>query len=488
MDFIYEYLAPMTELLISLLLFSVFSWGTILVLRKIGMWDKPMRLLFAFVLVTHLAGALFVYYANFYAPLETQGDQPRYQGVAVRVAEDFRQGNFSLEAIAEHQNVSAISNWYPVMLAVFYALLIPSQVLGIIISVWLAIIGVFLVCGIARELGASNRAASLAGFAAALYPTYGYLGGLILKDVLVVPLVLLGTLLLVKMIKRFSWTQFLLLYMALFALIHLRFYIGFIVMYAFVFVWPFFLGFTLKKKLSYGFFAIVLIGTIPMFLGHGYFGIKSIRDYTSSEIIVLYRESAYVPINLSSIPAENPPNTPPSTPPSTPPDTPPDTPPSTPSDNPSSAPPDNLPNIPPDKPYKGPDATVVVKAELDRPLLFIRNSFVSFFYVLLGPFPWHLKLPRHMFTLVETIPWAVMFAFIVRSIVLSREKWRVMLPVLLVGFGIIFVISFLIDNFGIYMRIRMPAFLLLLTLFPLGPPLLEHLKKRTSPVMIKNSH
>ena len=460
MDFIYEYLAPMTELLISLLLFSVFSWGTILVLRKIGMWDKPMRLLFAFVLVTHLAGALFVYYANFYAPLETQGDQPRYQGVAVRVAEDFRQGNFSLEAIAEHQNVSAISNWYPVMLAVFYALLIPSQVLGIIISVWLAIIGVFLVCGIARELGASNKAASLAGFAAALYPTYGYLGGLILKDVLVVPLVLLGTLLLVKMIKRFSWTQFLLLYMALFALIHLRFYIGFIVMYAFVFVWPFFLGFTLKKKLSYGFFAIVLIGTIPMFLGHGYFGIKSIRDYTSSEIIVLYRESAYVPINLPSIPA----------------------------DNPSSAPPDNLPNIPPDKPYKGPDATVVVKAELDRPLLFIRNSFVSFFYVLLGPFPWHLKLPRHMFTLVETIPWAVMFAFIVRSIVLSREKWRVMLPVLLVGFGIIFVISFLIDNFGIYMRIRMPAFLLLLTLFPLGPPLLEHLKKRTSPVMIKNSH
>ena len=482
MDFIYEYLAPMTELLISLLLFSVFSWGTILVLRKIGMWDKPMRLLFAFVLVTHLAGALFVYYANFYAPLETQGDQPRYQGVAVRVAEDFRQGNFSLEAIAEHQNVSAISNWYPVMLAVFYALLIPSQVLGIIISVWLAIIGVFLVCGIARELGASNRAASLAGFAAALYPTYGYLGGLILKDVLVVPLVLLGTLLLVKMIKRFSWTQFLLLYMALFALIHLRFYIGFIVMYAFVFVWPFFLGFTLKKKLSYGFFAIVLIGTIPMFLGHGYFGIKSLKNYTSSEIIVLYRESAYVPIassgtlsdNLPSVPVDN--SVPVANAPSVPPS------------NLPNIPPDNLPSIPPDKPYKGPDATVVVKAELDRPLLFIRNSFVSFFYVLLGPFPWHLKLPRHMFTLVETIPWAVMFAFIVRSIVLSREKWRVMLPVLLVGFGIIFVTSFLIDNFGIYMRIRMPAFLLLLTLFPLGPPLLEHLKKRTSPVMIKNSH
>ena len=430
----------MTELVVALTLFSALSLGTIFVLRKIGMWDGSLRLLFVFVLMTHLAGALFVYYADFYAPLETQGDQPRYQGVAVRIAEDFRQGNFSLGSIAEHQKEYVISAWYPVMLAVFYAFIMPSQVLGIVISVWLAIIGIFLVCGIARELGASNKAASFAGFAAALYPTYGYLGGLLLKDVLVVPLVLLGTLLLVKMIKRFSWTQFLLLYIVLFALIQLRFYIGFIVMYAFVFVWPFFLGFTLKKKLSYGFLALALIGTIPMFLGHGYFGIKSLKHYTSSAIIVLYRESAYVPTA------------------------------------PSSTPPDNLVFVPPKNvpSPKGPDATVVVKAEFDRPLLFIRNSFVSFFYVLMGPFPWHLKLSRHLFTLVETIPWAVMFVFIIRGIVLSREKWRIMLPILLVGFGIIFVISFLIDNFGVYMRIRMPAFLLLMALSPFGFPALTN--------------
>jgi len=184
----------MTELVVALTLFSALSLGTIFVLRKIGMWDGSLRLLFVFVLMTHLAGALFVYYADFYAPLETQGDQPRYQGVAVRIAEDFRQGNFSLGSIAEHQKEYVISAWYPVMLAVFYAFIMPSQVLGIVISVWLAIIGIFLVCGIARELGASNKAASFAGFAAALYPTYGYLGGLLLKDVLVVPLVLLGTL------------------------------------------------------------------------------------------------------------------------------------------------------------------------------------------------------------------------------------------------------------------------------------------------------
>lgn len=441
----------MITLLVALFVLGILIASLMLALNKFAGSSRMPLALLGIVLAVHLSMALFIFYADFYDPLGgSDGDQSRYHAAAVDLAQSFRHGAFSPATISHTIAQSQIDNWYPVALGILYAVSMPDLLVGMMLSVWLAVVGVLLVYFISRELGISARGAFAAGLVASFYPTYVYLGSFLVKDTLVVPLVLLAVLLTIKIIKQFSWRYFFIFYLILAALIHLRFYIGIVVLYMFLFSWPFLLGFHWKRKIGYGLIVFSLLGFLPQVFGYGYYGVSIINKYTQPEKIVAYREVAYAPKEPAVVqqpPADAGSEMPVGEP---------------------SAPVDSTPPVAAEENQepRGPGATIIVEAGIDNPLSFIRNYFISFSYVLLGPFPWHLKYSRHFISLLESIPWAILFFFTMRGVIRNRERWRLMLPILLLGFGTILVLSLLIDNFGVYMRLRMPAFLAFMSLLP----------------------
>ena len=71
--------------------------------------------------------------------------------------------------------------------------------------------------------------------------------------------------------------------------------------------------------------------------------------------------------------------------------------------------------------------------------------------------------------------WYALFFFIAKGVFAAHKRWRTILPVLFFGIGLLGLLSlFLASNFGVYMRIRIPAFLALFALLPFG---LEQLTK-----------
>lgn len=449
----------MIELLFAGIILGALSGGFLLLLKKLGLLSVSVLLLFGVALCIHLGATLFIHYAEFYPFGGGIGDQRFYQASAVVIAEDFRQGVFSAERIQETLSLQRMKQWYPVLIAIFYAVTVPAFIVGKMLSVWFACLAVVLLFLIARELGVSEKGAFVVGLIGVVYPSFLYFGSLLLRESAVAASLLFAFLLLLKLIQTFSWKNFFFLYIALLLVVHLRFYVGLVVVFVAAFSLFLCQQIPWKKRLKETLLVVLFLGFIPQVFGHGYYGIISLAMFLHPQQIELYREIAYVP---QIIPQEEPKQQE--------------------SQQPTS------PEQEPKERQSGADSTVVVGVDTENPIVFMGQNLVSFSYVTLGPFPWHIKYDRQFFVLGETIPWFILLVLsVLGGFSTFRRKWRLLIPLALLAFGLLAMISLFIDNFGVYMRIRMPAFLLLLVLVPFGFSLLERLIKRIFPVIVRDS-
>lgn len=436
-------------LAVALLVLLFLSGIAVWLLQKFHLFSMQVATLFFIVTFIYLGATLAIHYTNFYPLGGGEGDQREYHQAAVDISNDFRHGNFSLKSITTHLQENHSVSSYPVFIAVLYSLTTPDKLVGKMLGVWLVGLSALLLYALSLEFGVSKRFGFWVGISPIFYPSYLYWGSLMLRESIVVLLVLLSCLLMMKIQKHFSFALFLLFYFALGALIHFRFYPGLVVL----FVFPlslFFLSFlTWKKKLQYGLFIIPLLGFLPQISGHGYYGSIDIRHYTQPQTIVVYRE--YVPAaRLKEIREVVPPvaQVPQPIPPI------------------AQVPMEQKAKETAEQTSKNLGSTIAVSARVDNPVAFVRNYLTSFSFMLLGPFPWHIRYARQLLVLAETIPWWIVSFFLIKGILRSRHRWRDMLPVLLVSLGILAEIALILNTYGTYMRIRMPAFLLLFTLLP----------------------
>lgn len=261
---------------------------------------------------------------------------------------------------------------------------------------------------------------------------------------------LLSILLVFKLFRHFSWILFSFLYLALIVLIHLRFYIGLPLLFAFVIAWLIFFQLNWRKKLIYGVIVIPLLGFTPQISGHGYYGITELQYFLKPQNIVAYKEyvsSAPSPhlelIPISKIIGKEALSFPSVTPEFS----------------------EVAQGITPTK-HRVAGSTVGAKVGFESPVEFIKNFVTSFVFVIVGPFPWHIRYLHQLLALTEAIPWYILSFFILRGAIIQKNQWRMTLFIILVSMGIFAIIALFINNYGTYMRIRIPAFLILFTLFP----------------------
>ena len=395
------------------IIFIVFlSLLTFLAPSKNETHSKALSLLFLAAFFIHLIAVLFIHYANFQPFSGGEGDYIVYQQQAQEIAQRVRQGNFSLQGLS-------IGHYYPVIIGYIYAFTLPEMLIGQLFGVWLAALSVLLTYLIVLEIGGSKNWAFLIGLLVSIYPSYLFYGSLLLKDSLVVPLALAGLFLTIKLIKKFSWRDFLIFYLILTTLIHLRFYIGYVLLFTFIFCWLILSQLDLKKRFFYGIIIVFLLGFSPQISGYGYYGVYTIENFLNPQKITYYREVAYIP------PATQPP--------------------------------------PP-----GTGSSIVIEIGFDNPLKFLGNFLKSFIYVLLGPLPWQMKYPRHFFALLETIPWYFLLFFVIKGAIRSFKRYKIAIPLTTFSLGVFSVLALFLSNFGIVTRIRIPAFISLLCLIPLS--------------------
>ncbi|MFC1630292.1 hypothetical protein ACFL06_02040, partial [Patescibacteria group bacterium] len=121
-------------------------------------------------------------------------------------------------------------------------------------------------------------------------------------------------------------------------------------------------------------------------------------------------------------------------------------------------------------------SSVVVKTETDNLPKFLINYLKSFIDVLLGPLPWHIQNYRQLFVLLELIPWYFLMFFITKGAFMALKQNRIALPLLVFGILSLAALSLFVTNFGLITRIRIPSFIALLCLIPLGFERLRHIK------------
>lgn len=423
-----------------------------LLFSKLGIKNKKFYLLFIITLLIHLGAVLVIYYANFQPFSGGGGDYIGYHLQAQEIAQRLLRGNFSLKG-------SGIFHYYPVIIGYIYAFTLPEMIVGQLFGVWLAAISAVLAYLMVLEISGSERWAFYIGLIISVYPSYLFYGSLLLKDVLVTPLALGALFLVIKLIKNLSWENFLIFYIVLASLIHFRFYIGYAVIFTFIFCWLFLSQINLSKRIAYGIVMAFFLGFLPQISGYGYFGISTFKTYLASEEVTFYREYAYTPAVIASTPQTPTPSTPCSETPSS----------QTPS---SQTPTPSTPcletPLPTVSPPSGTHSTIVTKTELNKPISFLKNYFKSFIFVLLGPFPWQLKYKIQILALFETIPWYILLFFIAWGVIKSIRNYRTIVPFLLFSLLILAVLALFTPNFGIITRIRIPSFIALLCLTPLG--------------------
>jgi len=419
---------------------------TFLILYKTGIREKILFLLFLITLFIHLVAVLFIHYANYQPFSGGEGDCVVYQQQAQEIAQRVHQGNFSLQGLS-------IGHYYPVIIGYIYAFTLPEMIIGQLFGVWLVAISCLLTYLIVLKIGGSKKWAFLIGLIASIYPSYLFYGSLLLKEVLVVPLALAGLLLTLKLIKNFSWRNFLIFYITLAGLINFRFYIGYVLLFTFIFCWLILTKLDFKKKIIYAMIIIPLLGFSPQISGYGYFGINNIKNLLNPQKITYYREVAYTP------PTQPPPTQPPPTQP----------------------PPTQPPPVQPPPPGTG--SSIVVETGFDNPFKFSGNYLESFIYVLLGPLPWQMKYPRHFLALFETIPWYFLLFLVIKGVIRSFKRYKIAIPLTIFSLGVFSVLALFLSNFGIVTRIRIPAFISLLCLIPLS--FTNYHKKRVD--VVKNN-
>lgn len=453
-------------LAVGLLFLCFLIFSTFLFFKKIAVNDKKLYALIFIGLLVHLSVALFIYYTNF-KPFNGGSDSDVYHQTAVEISRRFKQGNFSLSGLYSN-------HYFPAIIGIIYLLVLPDMLVGQMFAVWLFIVSIIILYFLISEIGGSAKMRFFAILAVIFYPSYLYFGSVLLKDIVVVPLVLLGLLLSVKMYKNFKALKFLSFFIVLTGLIHLRFYVGFALMFSFLICWflispatsgPRFGGTISNRqnKFIYGITFVFLLGFSPQILGYGYYGITPFKGYLNKERITTYREITYAPI-LKPVTAPTPTTISASSPAST------FAPTLAPTFAPTLAP--TLAPTPAMEIPGGRGSSYVIKTGFGEGVFsFLKNYSLSFAYAILGPPPWQLKEKRHLFFLLETIPLYFLFSFSVFNIFkkIRKEKldnllkiYKFTLPILIFSLMAFGALSLYINNFGIIARIRIPMFISLL--------------------------
>ncbi|MEK7663908.1 MAG: hypothetical protein AAB340_00450 [Patescibacteria group bacterium] len=413
---------------------------------------KFLTLLFLIVFLIHIVMVVFVYYADFQPFSEGRGDFNEYHAIALEISKRVSAGNFSLEGLPFLG--LPLVHYYPLAIGYVYLLTVPSMLMGQLLNAWIvALIAVFvflLVC----QIGRSKKEGFIVGLIVCFYPSLAFYGSLLLKDALVVLLSVIGLLLTLKIIKKFSWLNFLIFYIVLAGVTHFRFYIGYALILSFIICWFSFCDLRIKKRVIYGIIMILLLGFLPRIAPldgatQGYMGVKAIKNFLNPQTIVGYRELAYPPKSQlqETKKAE-----------------------------------ETIP-LPEGKSTIAQDSSIVIDAGFDNPISFLKSNSLSFVYSILGPFPWQLKKAKHLFVLPEVIPWYFLLFFIIKGMLKSiKVNYKVILPLIIFSLLIFGVLSLYINNFGMITRIRMPAFLALLCLLPFG---LDRLKNVKVPLLEK---
>lgn len=448
---------------IGLGLLFVLGFATIWGLKKAGVGEWQAVTLFVIALLTHTLFASFVYFSDFQPFGGGQGDYQGYHRQAEYIAQGLLQGDFSGGG-----QFALLDNYYPAIIGVLYAVLFPSMIIGQLFNVWVAALSLVILYCIVRELGGTRYWALATGLIASIYPSFSLYTSILLKDVFVVFFTLLGLLIALKMMRRFTWQLFALLYIALIALTHFRFYTGIIFIVAISLSWIFFSHLEWRKRFLYAAIMIPLFGFIPHIAsGLGYFGWKAISHYGNEEQIVFYKENVYSPnvvaekiivqqaeeLSIARYEEATP----------------------------------QIVVIPEErellvKEEVKTNKEVVAKESFEKPtgysssvdlsidfeniFTFITSFVKSFLFAALGPYPWQFTESRHNLVLLETIPWYFLLFFIGRGAVRSFKEDRRALLLLLFGVGLLALIALFFSNFGITTRIRMSAFLALLPFIP----------------------
>ncbi|MDP2910244.1 MAG: glycosyltransferase family 39 protein [bacterium] len=432
---------------LGLIVLAFLTLITFFILSKLGLKNKTLTWLLIIALIIHLGTVLFIYYFNFQPLSGGTGGYTYCHLLAVKIAENFRGGNFSFEGIPYYETGDYIYRFYPLIIGSLYAVTMPEMLIGQIFQVWLAVLFVLFTYLIVKEIGGSNKQAFLIGLIVNIYPSYLFYGSLLLKDALVASLALSGLLFCLKLIKKFSWKNFIVFYLILAGLFNFRFYIAYALLFPFIFCYLFVFNLNLRKKIIYAIIIIPLLGFLPeILLNQGFMGINVFNTSFSEENISFYQQKAYDPLAQT-----NPEN----------------------QEVVKDALLDRVSSTPstPSTSLFGYESTwkrekVSLK---ESPFNFLVNYLKYFSYILFGPLPWQMKTPVHFVALLETIPWYLLFLFIIKGIYQSiRSRNKLVLPIILFSLLVLGAITVFINNFGIITRIRIPAFAALLCLIPLG--------------------
>lgn len=455
---------------VGLGLVCVLSVGTFFVLWKSNVRGKKVYALFVLALLIHIAAALFIYIFDFQPFSGGAGDYLGYHNIAEEAANQIRRGHLSY----------GYDSYYPLIIALVYALTTPLMIVGQLFNVWLAALAVLLVYFISCEIGGSKQMAFTAGIVASIYPSFVFYTSLLLKDVVVILAALASLFLVLKIVKHFSWKYILLFFACLLITNHFRFYMGIVLAMVLACSLVFLSLEPLKRRIIYAVVAIPLLGLVPFITGEGYFWIDSFREYSSPTIIAFYKETAqsseYRGAGQKSIEEtleKEKETEQPSQAAGKQPVTPQKEAPQTAQEEISQTITVKEEAIPKEekteqKEVIGAGSSFDVKLDFKNPLLFVRNLAISFLYVLGGPFPWQLKYQKHLFVLLETIPWYIMLFFAMKGAICSRNQYRLTLPLLLFAFVAMGVLALFLSNFGLITRIRIPAFLALICFIPMA--------------------
>ncbi len=435
-------------LAVGLLLLLFLSITTIFFMQKSGISDKEIYIVFLLGIIFHLIAVLFIYYFNF-KPFGGGSDSDGYNKIAIELANRFGHGSFYLTGLYT-------DHFWPILVGILYMLILPSMIVGQIFTVWLAGLSVVFVYLLILEIGGTKKSAFLANLFVILYPSYLYFGSNLLKDTVVTPLVILGLLLTVKILKHFSWTQFFVFFVVLTGLINLRFYVGYALTFSLILSWPLLANFVIKKKMMYWLMIIFVLGFPSLIVGNGYYGFNNFAKMLNLKTITYYREVVYSPSSPLMKPQSN----------------------ASSNSNTSksnSKPKSNtlIPKIQTPIVIDSGSTFIIETGFKKGPIIFLINSTKSFTYSLLGPLPWQFTQKRQIVGLIETIPWYILitaflysaYGFIKRNGILEFLKYfKWSLPLLFFSFLALGALALFINNYGIIARIRIPMFICFISL------------------------
>jgi hypothetical protein len=420
--------APLAGVLLLCFLLGGAAWRMLDRMQIEG--KRKLMLLLLIGLVIH-GSMITVIAVTGFRPTSGGADYEGYQAMATEIAWNVWSGNFSLDGVRGGHDFTLI-------IGGGYALFSPHPAVGAVLVLGLFIVALASVFLLVLELGGSPRIAFIAGLIVCLYPSYLYFGSLLLKDTLIIPLALIALLLCVKICKSFSWPKFLVFFLVLASVIHLRFYIGYAIMFAFLICW-FLVAERYKKHLFWqGFLVAALLGCAPMlatFNYYDYYGAGTLWQFATPQQVTLYREVSYnpdAPNNESSMPAPG-----------------------------QQIPVNTVGQVP-----SGFGSSFVVETGLSGgPVNFVTNSLITFFYGWLGPFPWQLRYLHQYVVFLEVVPWYALLAVFFWGMVyrmrrqnlkiLWREKKYTAIPILFAGLAMA-ALTLFINNYGIILRIRIP--------------------------------